>query len=194
MKAFRQHGLSLIEVMVALVISTILILGVTDLFNSSLMSGRSNSELARIQENGRLAMEVIGADARLAGLQTCTTNNWKAASIEDAVTLDSNQKAFSVKYVDPKNCGDIGAAQQTVTYTFANNSLSKAVNGNPAQPLLGDNQEPVDGSFTLLPDNSSPETANAVQITIKVQSSQANFTAREFSSTYEFKNRLIARD
>jgi prepilin-type N-terminal cleavage/methylation domain-containing protein len=194
MKVLKQRGLSLIEVMVALVISSILILGVTDLFNSSFMSGRSNSELARIQENGRLAMEVIGSDARLAGLQTCTTNNWKANPIEDAVELGSDQKSLAVKYIDPKNCGDVGAALQTVTYTFANNSLSKAINGNPAQPLLGDSKEPVDGSFTLLPDNSTPETANAVQITIKVQSSQANFSAREFSSTYEFKNRIIARD
>ena len=194
MNAFKQRGLSLIEVMVAVVISSILILGVTDLFNSSFMSGRSNSELARIQENGRLAMEVIGSDARLAGLQTCTTNNWKADPIEDAVALGSNQKSLTLKYIDPKKCDDVGAALQTVTYTFANNGLSKSVDGNAAQPLLGDDKEPVDGSFTLLPDNSTPETANAVQITLQVQSSQANFSAREFSSTYELKNRLIARD
>lgn len=195
MNAFKQRGLSLIEVMVAVVISSILILGVTDLFNSSFMSGRSNSELARIQENGRLAMEVIGSDARLAGLQTCTTNNWKEAKlIEDAVTLDSGQKSLTLKYIDPKKCDDEGAALQTVTYTFANNGLSKSIDGNAAQPLLGDDTEPVDGSFTLLPDNSTPETANAVQITLQVQSSQANFSAREFSSTYELKNRLIARD
>lgn len=194
MNALKQRGLSLIEVMVAVVISSILILGVTDLFNSSFMSGRSNSELARIQENGRLAMEVIGSDARLAGLQTCTTNNWKAKPIEDAVTLDSGQKSLTLKYIDPKKCDDVGAALQTVTYTFANNGLSKSVDGNAAQPLLGDDKEPVDGSFTLLPDNSTPETANAVQITLQVQSSQANFSAREFSSTYELKNRLIARD
>jgi type IV pilus assembly protein PilW len=194
MNAFKQRGLSLIEVMVAVVISSILILGVTDLFNSSFMSGRSNSELARIQENGRLAMEVIGSDARLAGLQTCTTNNWKAKPIEDAVTLDSGQKSLTLKYIDPKKCDDVGAALQTVTYTFANNGLSKSIDGNAAQPLLGDDKEPVDGSFTLLPDNSTPETANAVQITLQVQSSQANFSAREFSSTYELKNRLIARD
>lgn len=194
MNAFKQRGLSLIEVMVAVVISSILILGVTDLFNSSFMSGRSNSELARIQENGRLAMEIIGSDARLAGLQTCTSSNWKAKPIEDAVTLGSGQKSLTLKYIDPKKCDDVGATLQTVTYTFANNGLSKSVDGNAAQPLLGDDKEPVDGSFTLLPDNSTPETANAVQITLQVQSSQANFSAREFSSTYELKNRLIARD
>ncbi|TXH92698.1 MAG: prepilin-type N-terminal cleavage/methylation domain-containing protein, partial [Pseudomonas sp.] len=34
MNAHKQSGLSLIEIMVAVVISSILILGVTDLFNS----------------------------------------------------------------------------------------------------------------------------------------------------------------
>lgn len=194
MNALKQRGVSLIEVMVAVVISSILILGVTDLFQSSFMSGRSNSELARIQENGRLAMEVIGSDARLAGLRICTTDDLKTKPIEDAVTLDSSQKSLTLKYIDPKKCDDVGAALQTVTYTFANNGLSKSVDGNAAQPLLGDDKEPVDGSFTLLPDNSTPETANAVQITLTVQSSQANFSARAFSSTYEFKNRLITRD
>lgn len=190
MNVRKQTGLSLIEVMVALVISSILILGVTDLFNSSFMSGRSNSELAQIQENGRLAMELIGADARLAGLQTCTTNNWTANSVEDPVALGSNQKSITLQYVDPKNCGNASAAIKTVTYTFANDSLTKTESGATAQPLL-DN---IDGSFTLLPNNSAPETANALLVTIKIKSAQANFSARDFSSTYEFKNRLIARD
>lgn len=189
MSANKQAGLSLIEVMVAVLISSILILGVTDLFNSSFMSGRSNSELARIQESGRLAMEIIGADARLAGLQTCTTNNWAGKALEDAVELGSNQKSLTLRFVDPSDCDNSSAAIQTVTYTFASDSLSKTENGGTAQALLDD----IDGTFTLLPDNSTPDDANAVLITIKVKSDQANFSARDFSSTYEFKNRLIAR-
>lgn len=190
MNARKQTGLSLIEVMVAVVISSILILGVTDLFNSSFMSGRSNSELAQIQENGRLAMELIGADARLAGLQTCTTDNWTAKAVKDAVALGNSQKSITLQYVDPKDCGNVNAAIKTVTYTFANDSLTKTESGATAQPLL-DN---IDGSFTLLPNNSAPDTANALLVTIKIKSAQANFSARDFSSTYEFKNRLIARD
>ena len=87
MNAHKQSGLSLIEIMVAVVISSILILGVTDLFNSSFMAGRSNSELAQMQESGRLAMEIIGADARLAGLQTCTTEIVPEKPLENAVVL-----------------------------------------------------------------------------------------------------------
>ena len=190
MNSRNQHGMSLVEVMVAVVISSILILGVTDLFSSSFMSGRSNSELARMQESGRLAMEIIGSDARLAGLQTCTTSNWTGTSLEDAVAISTDQKSLTLHFVDPNNCDNINAALKTVTYTFTNNGLSKTENSGTAQALL-DN---VDGTFTLLPDNSTPDNSNAVIITIKIKSEQTDFTARDFSSTYEFKNRLIARD
>ena len=187
MNARKQSGMSLIEVMVAVVISSILILGVTDLFNSSFMSGRSNSELARAQESGRLAMEIIGADARLAGLWTCSANNLVGKPLADSVALDSNQKSLTLRFIDPK-CVD--SSTQTVTYTFAGDKLSKQANSGTAQALLDD----VDGTFTLLPSNSTPNNANAVLITLKVKSTQANFSAREFSSIYEFKNRLIAKD
>jgi len=186
MNMYKQAGLSLIEVMVAVVISSILILGVTDLFNSAFMSGRSNSELTRVQDNGRLAMEIIGADARLAGLQSCTSDNWSEKPLADAVALTSTQKSLTLSFSPTCEPDDI----QSVTYTFASSGLTQTKNSGTAQTLLDD----VDGTFTLLPANSTPDTANAVLIAVKVKSTQANFAARDFSSTYEFKNRLIARD
>lgn len=192
MNAHKQSGLSLIEIMVAVVISSILILGVTDLFNSSFMGGRSNSELAQMQESGRLAMEIIGADARLAGLQTCTTENVPEKPLENAVVLAGSGKTLTLRYIDPRpsECTKPNPPLQTVTYTFTGTGLTRAESGAAAQPLL-DN---VDGTFTLLPDSSDPDTANAVRVALNVQSTQAGFSAREFSSTYEFKNRLIAKD
>lgn len=71
----KQTGLSLIELMVAILISTILILGVTDLFSNTSASDRANSALARAQESGRLALEMIGADARRAGYVGCINNS-----------------------------------------------------------------------------------------------------------------------
>ena len=129
MNAHKQSGLSLIEIMVAVVISSILILGVTDLFNSSFMAGRSNSELAQMQESGRLAMEIIGADARLAGLQTCTTENVPEKPLENAVVLAGSGKTLTLRYIDPANCDDPAAALQIVTYAFTGTGLTKAESG-----------------------------------------------------------------
>ncbi len=67
----KQSGLSLIELMVAILITSILVLGVTSLFTDTSDAGRTNTALARVQESGRLALELIGSDARRAGYAGC---------------------------------------------------------------------------------------------------------------------------
>lgn len=71
----KQSGLSLIELMVAILISSILILGVTELFSTTLNTDRTNTALSRVQESGRLALEMMGADARRAGYVGCINNS-----------------------------------------------------------------------------------------------------------------------
>lgn len=198
MNPYKQSGLSLIEVMVAVLISSILILGVTDLFNGSFMSGRSNSELAQMQESGRLAMEIIGTDARRTGLWTCNTLNWEDKPLDEAVAVSGTSNAYNsitLSSVNPADCYGATVEKRTplikkVTYRFSGTKLQKIENGGAAQDLL-DN---VTGSFTLLPDDSDIDKANAVQVNISVASSDASLAARTFSGTYEFKNRLIQQD
>lgn len=69
----RQQGLSLIELMIAILISSILLLGVLQLFSNTSASDRTNSAMASVQESGRIALEIIGADARRTGYQGCTS-------------------------------------------------------------------------------------------------------------------------
>ncbi|KXU39410.1 hypothetical protein AXE65_08575 [Ventosimonas gracilis] len=66
-----QSGLSLIELMVALLVSTILLLGVLELFGSSSQTQRSANAVARLQENGRLVMDLIAREARRTGFNGC---------------------------------------------------------------------------------------------------------------------------
>lgn len=192
----RQKGLSLVEIMVAVVISSILILGVTDLFNGSFMSGRSNSQVVRMQESGRLALEIIGTDARRAGLWKCLTYNWENEPLDDAVAVSGSGNAYNsitFKYVDPADCENttpLNRAPIEVTYRFSGTKLQKIEGSGTAQDLL----ENVTGSFTLLPDDSDIDTANAVLVNISVASEDASISARPFSATYEFKNRLIKQD
>src|SRR5690606_24955146 len=82
----RQKGISLIELMVALIISTLLILGVIQLFLNTSNSDRVNNALARVQENGRIALELIGADARRAGFQGCIASR-VVTEIENGIKL-----------------------------------------------------------------------------------------------------------
>ena len=73
--AYLQRGLSLIELMVAMLLSMLLLLGATQMFITSKQSYSNNTDLARIQENARFAMEFIGYDLRNAGFKgDCRTD------------------------------------------------------------------------------------------------------------------------
>jgi type IV pilus assembly protein PilW len=76
MKAANRHyptamqnsrGFSLVELMIALVITLILIAGIGQIFVSSKKSFTIQDSLARQQENGRYAIELIAQDLRRAG-------------------------------------------------------------------------------------------------------------------------------
>lgn len=67
----RQAGISLIEIMVAMVISLLLILGVGQIYLGSKASYRVNDGLARVQEAGRFATELLARTIRMAGFQGC---------------------------------------------------------------------------------------------------------------------------
>lgn len=65
------RGFSLLELMVAMGISLMLLLGVVALFVSSRASYETTERLSRIQENGRYALDQMMSDLRYAGFQGC---------------------------------------------------------------------------------------------------------------------------
>lgn len=70
MKSFRnpsrlQRGFSLVELMVSLVIGLFLMLGAVYIFNQSRASYRASEAMSRLQESGRLALDVMEADLRM---------------------------------------------------------------------------------------------------------------------------------
>ena len=66
-----NHGMTLVELLVALVISLVLLAGIYQIFVGSSTSYRENEQFARLQENARFAMDVIGRDLRMAGYTGC---------------------------------------------------------------------------------------------------------------------------
>lgn len=65
--AARQRGMSLIELMVAMLLGLLVSAGVVALFMATNQSNRTQNAMARIQENGRFATGRIEADLRMAG-------------------------------------------------------------------------------------------------------------------------------
>ncbi|MGI9281391.1 MAG: PilW family protein [Endozoicomonas sp.] len=67
----RQAGLSLVEMMVAMLLGLILIAGIGHLFLSANRTYLLQDELSRIQENARFAIDLIARDVRMAGSTGC---------------------------------------------------------------------------------------------------------------------------
>lgn len=79
----RQQGLSMIELMIAMVIGLVLTAAVLQVFVGSRVTYSTQSSLARLQENGRFSMEFLTRDIRQAGYQGCSTNNSVANTMND---------------------------------------------------------------------------------------------------------------
>ncbi|TDK34118.1 prepilin-type N-terminal cleavage/methylation domain-containing protein [Luteimonas terrae] len=69
-----QRGLSLIEIMVALLIGSLLLLGLIQVFSASRVSYQLSTGLARSQENARFAMDFLQRDLRMAGHLGCVND------------------------------------------------------------------------------------------------------------------------
>src|SRR3954469_23187977 len=64
-------GFSLVELMVALTLSLILMAGALSILYSTKLTSAENERIARVQEAGRTAFELIMQDARAAGYVGC---------------------------------------------------------------------------------------------------------------------------
>lgn len=63
----RQRGVSLIELMVALVIAALLGIGIAQIFGGTRLAFNTNVALARAQENSRFALDFLNRDLRMTG-------------------------------------------------------------------------------------------------------------------------------
>lgn len=77
MKANSKHkvqGLSLIELMIALLIGGILLLGLVQVFGASRTAYQLSEGMSRVQENGRFALDYLQRDIRMAGHFGCVND------------------------------------------------------------------------------------------------------------------------
>ncbi len=72
------RGFSLIELMIAITLGLLLLLGVVQIFDSTRQANRTNDAMGQLQENGRLALSLLSRDIRMAGNIGCN----RAGSID----------------------------------------------------------------------------------------------------------------
>jgi type IV pilus assembly protein PilW len=106
------RGFSLVELMVALVITLILLAGIGQIFLSSKKSFLIQDSLGRMQENGRYALETIAQDVRRAGF-------WGGNS--DITTIADHVGGTGKVATDDGTCADASWARMLTHRIFGKN-------------------------------------------------------------------------
>ncbi len=129
-----QAGLSIIEVIVALALSLIITLGLTQIFTSNSQSFRVSEASARIQETGRLATSIIGREIRNASYWGCLGDQGVRDGRLNSILNDAGYDVGALlRGLDAEN--NAGAGNSDVLYLGGLNGNSQIdVTFQPSQP------------------------------------------------------------
>jgi len=78
--AHKQHGITLIELMVAMVLGLLVAAGIVTVFASTSNSNKAQTQLALLQEEGRFAITRLSNDLRMANGQYCSNTGGVASN------------------------------------------------------------------------------------------------------------------
>lgn len=150
-----QRGQSLIQVLVALAIGLVLLVGVGQIFLASKQTYTANDALARVQENGRFANDFLANDIRHAGFLGCDAAQYPAVNnLVDPSRLDDDAEAvlegirdeairgFSVNNALPADLVRLGLGQDDVvagTDAVLIRRARACEGGRVSQPMGSDN-------------------------------------------------------
>lgn len=146
----NQYGFTIVEIMLAVTLSVILIAGVFQVYLSSKESFRVQAELARLQENQRIAIEFLQRDISKAGfvpydclpLPSCPTFPGPTITVTDGG--GNNSDSITIMYTSTTDC--LGAATPngvavntySITPATAQQPMPQLVctgNGGATQPI-----------------------------------------------------------
>jgi type IV pilus assembly protein PilW len=87
MKASKQRGYSLVELMVSILLGLILMAGILSIFFSSKVTYFTNEKTARLQEGGRVALDIVTHDIRSSGYEGCARGVPFNSTLNNSATL-----------------------------------------------------------------------------------------------------------
>lgn len=156
LRAPRQRGFSMIELMVALVIGMVLIGGAVYVYAQSRSSYGVNESVARLQESGRYAMSVIEPDIRMSSFYGLMNDPelivGRAAQDEGASALGTN---------NAHECGDNFALDLYTTVEGSDNEYTLECAAGPSG-----NEQPEADTLTIrrASANATAESDETIQI------------------------------
>lgn len=174
----QQSGMTLIEVMIALTLSLVLTGGVIQLFLTSKQTFRMNEALARVQESGRLALDSLSRELRMAGYQGCADPGSVASESvirNNSPTGDLSQTAILGT--------EGGADSDTVTIQFASGlggKLTQNIDLTNAKIIAGSNPEGIAvNDVLMIADCATVHLLRATAVTAGVSDVTITYGASE---------------
>jgi len=198
----NQRGVTLIELLVALVITSFLMAGV---YQVVVRQGRvysAQEQVVDVQQSVRVAMDHMVRDIRMAGYDNDSSTS--RIVIPDPVTTGSSQLSLSYEYDE--------TTEHTVTYRLNGDQLAKQLTAttdtgvsNSTEEIVLEGVEGLDFSYGLDTDNdgvvntwvpASGVTSKVIAIRVRLSarplSSDLNhFSTRELESVVTLRNRIL---
>ena len=150
----KQLGLSLVELMVALVLGLVLMAGVIQVFLASRQTYNANEAMARMQENGRFALEFISRSARLAGyVEAIYTGDKPLALVRPSCTGLAGSIPATL-------CTSNGAGNASDTIGFIMQPLiSEGARRDCLGNIIASNNDLIINHFSIIPATASTSAA-----------------------------------
>ncbi len=108
MRRSSAAGFSLIELMIALLIGTILLLGLVQIFSASRSAYLLSQGIARNQESSRFAVDFLTRDLRMAGHAGCVNDQSLLTETDGSVSGGNIRSLFLAE--DDRNANNVAAA------------------------------------------------------------------------------------
>jgi type IV pilus assembly protein PilW len=131
----QASGFTIIEIMVAMAMTSVLLLGTATMFSSAHRGGQVQTTVSDMSATGRFVLDALSRDLRMAGYRD---SNWSVGAIDDV--LDSDERAaavggdtVTVQYEAARDCNFAPTLGGTATNQYG--VIAGVLNCN-GQPLV----------------------------------------------------------
>ena len=98
----RQNGVGLVELMTAMALSTVLVLGAVTVFSKSSTTSRNQNSVTQLNDNARFAMDMIRRQLLMTGFRD---EAWIVNTVDDALqVVNGTTDQITVRYQAPRDC------------------------------------------------------------------------------------------
>lgn len=196
-----QRGLSLIELLVALLITGTLLVGVITVFSSSSRAGRTQMVIAGLSDSGRFAIDTMARDLRLAGYRD---TDWMLGAMSDSIVAIDGVPAdggdtINIRYEAARDCtfaaappdGVVTNVYKIVAGEFQCNGQPIATGVEQMQVYFGEDTD-NDGvaNRLLAPGSAGLDMTRVVSLRVHLLVRSNSPNAAAGAQTYYFDNAM----